>query len=392
MIETRREAEKQWQFYNPVKVFSGRGSRGQLVKQLKDKKLLIVTTVRGKAQFLEDALLAKVVSNNRITWLDTVKENPGLTEMQADISQLQAIQIDAIVAFGGGSAIDTAKVLRLGLAVEGKNTLAELLENPGLHQNAKQVPLYALPTTAGTGSEVTPFATVWHHEIQKKLSLGGDKVFPSVAIIDAELTDSLPLSVTLSTGLDAINQAAESVWNKNANSLTLGFATRSLQLGLNALPILAAGKGGKTERDQMTEASLLAGLAISHTRTALCHSISYPLTAHFGVPHGLACAFTMPEVCKLNLTANDGRFTALAQALTGKSEPQALYEIFAELNKKLKVAKQVKSYIKNSDDFLALKNEMFDSSRVTNNLVVLEEGDLEYVIKKSWFINPEFNT
>ena len=102
------------------------------------------------------------------------------------------------------------------------------------------------------------------------------------------------------------------------------------------------GKGDTVERDQMAEASLLAGLAISHTRTALCHSISYPLTAHFGIPHGLACAFTMPAVCKLNLTADDGRFTSLAQALTGKSEPQALYDIFVELNEKLAVAQQVK--------------------------------------------------
>lgn len=389
MIETSSEAVTQWQFYNPVKIFSGRGSRVQLVKQLNDKKLLIVTTVRGKTQFLDDAILAQVVNSNTVTWLTTVKENPGLTDLQTDIDQLQTLQVDAIIAFGGGSAMDAAKALRLGLAVEAKSTLAELLANPDLHPDAKQVPLYALPTTAGTGSEVTPFATVWHHEIQKKLSLGGDKVFPSVAIIDAELTDNLPLSVTLSTGLDAINQAAESVWNRNANSLTLAYATRSLQLGLKALPLLIEGKGGKTERDQMAEASLLAGLAISYTRTALCHSISYPLTAHFGVPHGLACAFTMPEVCKLNLTADDGRFTALAQALTGQPEPQALYEIFVELNKKLKVAQKVKSYIKNSDDLLALKNEMFDPNRAVNNLIAVDKINLECILKKSWFMNEE---
>ncbi|GLR63057.1 phosphonoacetaldehyde reductase [Marinospirillum insulare] len=377
------ETFNQWQFYNPVKTFAGRGSRVQLVDQLKDKKLLIVTSLRGKAQFLEDTILAKVAENNRVTWLDTVKENPGLTDLQADINQLESLQVDVIVAFGGGSAMDAAKVLRLGLAVEGKNTLAELLANPDLHPDAKQLPLYALPTTAGTGSEVTPFATVWHHEIHKKLSLGGDNVFPSVAIIDAELTDSLPLSVTLSTGLDTINQAAESVWNKNANSLTLGYATRSLQLGLNALPILVAGKGGKLERDQMAEASLLAGLAISHTRTALCHSISYPLTAHFGVPHGLACAFTMPEVCKLNLIANDGRFTELAQALTRKAEPEALYDMFLELNTKLAVAEKVKSYIPNLESLLALEGEMYDPCRAGNNLVKPKASDITKILNNA---------
>lgn len=376
----------QWQFYNPVKLYAGRGSRNQLVEQLRNQEVLIVTTVRGKTQFLKDSILSEVVKNNQVTWVDSVKENPGLTDLQAEIDQLRNLKVDAIIAFGGGSAMDAAKTLRIGLAFQGKYSLAELLGNPALHKEAQQVPLYALPTTAGTGSEVTPFATVWHHEIYKKLSLASDNIFPSVAIVDAELTDSLPIKVTLSTGLDAINQAAESVWNKNANSITLALATRSLKLGLKALPLLIEGKGSEQERDQMAEASLLAGLAISHTRTALCHSISYPLTAHFGVPHGLACAFTMAEVCKLNLSADDGRFTELAQALTGKAEPELLYDVFSELNRKLNVAKQVRAYITELDDLLALQSEMYNPSRAVNNLTILDKGRLEEILSNAWII------
>ena len=376
----------QWQFYNPVKIFAGRGSRAQLANQLKGKTLLIVTTKRGRTQFSDDLILSEVIKTNRVTWVDSVKENPGLTDLQADINHLKNSRFEAIVAFGGGSAMDAAKALRMGLAIKGKYTLAELLENPILHKSAKQVPLYALSTTAGTGSEVTPFATVWNHETKKKLSLADDSVFPSVAIVDAELTDIAPINVTISTGLDAINQAAESIWNKNANGITLALATRALKLGLAALPLLAEGKGGKAERAQMSEASLLAGLAISHTRTALCHSISYPLTAHFDVPHGLACAFTMPEVCKLNLSTDDGRFIELAQALTGKAEPKLLYDVFSELNRKLHVAKQVRAYITELDDLLALQSEMHNPSRAVNNLAVLEEGSLEEILSKAWMI------
>lgn len=373
----------QWQFYNPVKVIVGRGSRSQLAGLLTAKVLLIVTTIRGKAQFLEDETLASMVKSNTIIWIDSVKENPSLTDLQAKIEKLQGLKVDAIIAFGGGSTIDSAKALRIGLEVGDKSSLANLLETSALHQGATQIPLYALPTTAGTGSEVTPFATVWHHEEQKKLSLAGNNVFPSIAIVDAELTDSMPTSVTLSTGLDAINQAAESIWNKNANSITLALATRALKLGLQALPLLIAGEGGGNERDKMAEASLLAGLAISHTRTALCHSISYPLTAHFGVPHGLACAFTMPEVCRLNLVKDDGRFTALAETLIGKTDPEALYRIFSELNKKLEVAKKVMEYVTNLDDILLLQNKMYNPSRAANNLVALKEGDLERILRKS---------
>ncbi|SFG78536.1 phosphonoacetaldehyde reductase [Neptunomonas qingdaonensis] len=378
------EVINQWKFHNPVKIIVGRGSRALLVNELTDKTLLIVTTLRGKKQFSEDSILAGVVKNNRITWAYSVKENPGLTDLQAEVDRLQNLKVDAIIAFGGGSAMDAAKALRMSLAVEGKSTLAELLEDTSLLAGNKQSPLYALPTTAGTGSEVTPFATVWNHEIKKKLSLAGENVFPSMAIVDAELTDNLPTNVTLSTGLDAINQAAESVWNKNANSITLALATRSLKLSLTALPLLVEGKGGYSEREQMAEASLLAGLAISHTRTALCHSISYPLTAHYGVPHGLACAFTMPEVCKLNLAADDGRFAELTQSLINISDLQALHGIFLKLNNKLDVAERVKSYITNFNDLMYLKNQMYNPSRAANNLVDIKEGDLDLILYQSW--------
>ncbi|MEQ9567325.1 MAG: phosphonoacetaldehyde reductase [Pseudomonadales bacterium] len=316
-----------WKFHNPVKLTVGRGCRQSLVEELTGKSVLIVTTERGRRQISEDKLLSDLASRCDITWVDRITENPGLTDLQAEIDQLQDGEFDAVLAFGGGSAMDAAKALRIALAGECReHSLKTLLEQPELHRNAKTVPLYTVPTTAGTGSEVTPFATVWHHEIKKKLSLSGPSVFPTEAYVDSALTDSVPPEVTISTGLDAINQAAESVWNKNANSITLAYATRALRLAFAALPLLAKGEGSEEERDRMSEASLLAGLAISHTRTALCHSMSYPITAHFGVPHGLACAFTMPAVLRLNLQAEDGRFRELALALTGTESLDRLVE------------------------------------------------------------------
>lgn len=376
---------KTWEFYNPVKIFAGRGSRSKLPTMFKQNKLLIVTTLRGRLQFTSDPLLFELSKDNEITWIDSIKENPGLSDLQIEIDHLQNTSFDAIIAFGGGSSIDAAKTIRVGLADNcACVTLAELIEKPKLYELAQLLPLYALPTTAGTGSEVTPFATVWHHELRKKLSLAGSQIFPTVAIVDAKLIDEMPISITISTGMDTINQAAESIWNRNANSITIAYASRSLQLSLKALPILAAGKGGKIEREQMAEASLLAGIAISHTRTALCHSISYPLTAHFGVPHGLACAFTMPAVCKSNLSADDGRFKALAELLTGIPESQGLYNIFEDLNEKLNIREIVKNYIPCLEDLFMLKNEMYDPSRAVNNLVKFDVDELCKILNESW--------
>lgn len=378
------QAKKNWHFHNPVEIIVGRGCREQLVNTFKQANLLVVTTKRGKQQFSEDVFLGQVVQSNSITWVDSVTENPGLTYLEQEIKQLQGLKVDAVIAFGGGSAMDAAKAIRLGIACQQPISLVELLNQPELHSQVNQAPLYTLPTTSGTGSEVTPFATVWHHEIQKKLSLASDSVFPTTAIVDAQLTDSLPTKVTLSTGLDAINQAAESVWNKNANSITLLLATRALKLGLEALPKLIKDSGDIQMRDQMAEASLLSGLAISHTRTALCHSISYPLTAHFDVPHGLACAFTMPEVCRLNLEADDGRFVELAYALTGNRDPQAFYQLFVDLNNELNVSDTVKSYIPSLEALLALQDEMYNPSRAGNNLATLQESSLQTILNKAF--------
>lgn len=372
-----------WNFYNPVKINLGRGSRKRLNKQLSGLNILVVTTKRGRKQFSTDDYLGQLAEYNRLNWLDSVQENPDLADLQQQINAIKSNQLDAVIAFGGGSAIDAAKAVRLGLACQRNYQLSELIAQPDLHKNIPQLPLYALPTTSGTGSEVTPFATVWDHTKKKKLSLSSDQVFPSAAFVDADLTEGLPISVTLSTGLDAINQAAESVWNKNANPLTLTYATRALKLALPALPKLIAGDNSSQHRDALAEASLLAGLAISHTRTALCHSISYPLTAHFGVPHGLACAFTMPAVCTLNIAADDGRFSQVAQALFNQSRPELVTQALKNLNKQLKVTEIIKTYISSLEQLLQLQKEMFTPGRADNNLSL--EIDLKKVLLQSWY-------
>lgn len=372
-----------WQYFNPVKIHLGRDCRQQLVAELTGLNLLIVTSQRGKKQFSEDEFLQKILSNNQVTWLADIKENPDLADIQQQINSLHLQHLQAIIAFGGGSAMDAAKSIRLGLATQGQHSLAELIEQPELHKKAQQIPLYALPTTAGTGSEVTPFATVWNHAKKQKLSLSSEAIFPTAAYVDAALTDSLPSQVTLSTGLDAINQAAESIWNKNATPLTFAYATRALKLSLAALPELVKGTGNQTNRrDNLAEASLLAGLAISQTRTALCHSISYPLTAHFGVPHGLACAFTMPAVLRYNLSNDDGRFTKLAEDLTGTPNLENLIEYFDKLHNELGIKSLVKNYIPNFDTMLSLKSQMYNPERSNNNL--RETSNLNTILSFAW--------
>lgn len=376
------ESQRDCLFHNPVRLHVGRGCRNALLA-LAPKKLLVVTTQRGRSQLVADSVLGALVKDVQVQWVDNVTENPNLAYLQAEIDRLKFCRFDAVLAFGGGSSIDTAKVLNLALSAECQPyTLEALLRNVYLYANAQPRFLYAVPTTAGTGSEVTPFATIWDHQQKKKHSLAGSALFPAMALVDAALTDTVPLEVTISSGLDAINQAAESIWNKNANSITIGYACRALHLGFKALPQLAKGEGGAQARDQMAEASLLAGLAISHTRTALCHSISYPLTAHFGVPHGLACAFTMPEVLRLSLQSGDGRFSRVAEILTGKPELEELQISFEKLNEILDVRSRVKFYVRDLKTLLELGNEMFTLGRADNTIIPVD--DIEQILRKAW--------
>jgi len=165
-------------------------------------------------------------------------------------------------------------------------------------------------------------------------------------------------------------------------------ATRALQLGLQALPKIIEENGGPSERTRMAECSLLAGLAISQTRTALCHSISYPLTAHFGVPHGLACAFTMPAVLKLNLSVDDGRFESLAKCLKGRdASAKDLLNIFNLLIDRLNVCSLVKKHVGEMADIISVSHEMFTQGRADNNLADASPEIIRNILTESWFFH-----
>lgn len=376
-----------WSYHNPVEIHFGINARKKLVDLFENKNCLIVATERGRKSFQNDIELKRLIENNQITWADSINPNPDIAQLQSLIDDCKGKHLDAIIGFGGGSAMDSAKVLSVGLAPSLKTTpLSDLISNPSLHANSEVLPLYTIPTTSGTGSEVTPFSTVWDHKLKKKYSLAGKNVFPKAAFVDPTLTKNLPMEPTINTGLDAINQAAESIWNKNASPLSISYATRALHIGLDAIQELAAGNWSDKNRSNMAECSVLAGLAISQTRTALCHSISYPLTAHFNIPHGLACAFTMPAVLRLNLQVEDGRFERLRKELNVES----LEQEFDKLNSKLLVPKRVKSYIPDIERLITLVDEMHTPGRADNNLNTVDTETITEILRASWGQSPTY--
>lgn len=381
MTSTEHNSVIPWRFHNPVELFVGSGSRGMILEKWQ-RRMLIVSTKRGRSQFSGDEVLSKL-SSETILWVDSVIENPSLQYLQQQVNELGSAHYDAVVAFGGGSAIDAAKVINLMLSNEFRQySIGEVLKSPLLSSQARLKPLYAIPTTSGTGSEVTPFATIWDLVEKKKFSLSGDLLFPTTAFIDSDLTFSMPKMTRISTGLDVLSHALESIWNINANLITIDHASHALKLCLQALPNLVNDDCMTETRRQMSEASLFAGLAISHTRTALSHSISYPITSHFGVPHGFACAFTLTAVLRLNLKTEDSRFSRLSEELWGDPDPLNLLRFVKKTCQLLGVSSVIKKYIPNVEALLGLEAEMYAPGRFENNLVPVSR--LTEILLESW--------
>ena len=377
-----------WKNFEPVNIYFGRDCRGLLGKEVFKKKVLIVCSPRGRKKVESDTLLYSIISNAKeIIWMDDVESNPDLDKLQVWINDLSLSKIDCIIGFGGGSAIDSAKAFSLALSpLIPKSSLQDLILNSSDINIKSGIPLYAVPTTSGSGSEVTSYSTIWDYSERRKLSLTTPAIYPYASYIDPSLTDSLPYDFTLNTGLDAINQAAESIWNKNMTPISEIYAQKALQIGVDTLPSLLKALDNKLLRDKMSEASLFAGMAISCTRTSLCHSISYPITAHLGVPHGLACAFTMSAVLRHNLVADDGRFKRLAKILVHncKGNSEELINFFEEFCSTLDISGRVRNIVKSLDSLFKLENEMLQKGRADNSLVDAKNYQVKEILKNSW--------
>ncbi len=228
-----------------------------------------------------------------------VPSHPTPDDLRTFAAHLRGVACEAVIAVGGGSVIDVAK---------GAAYCCRHGHRPfGIPAMSSGGPLsmIAVPTTAGTGAEVTPFATFWDLSSKQKLSLDHPSMFPEDALVDPELTASMPPELTAATGMDALTQACEAYWNVNAGPTSDGHALRAVKLLADGLVRAVRDGQDRSARSDVALGSLSAGLAFSNTRTTACHSLSYPMTIHWGVPHGRAVGITLPEVLALNAAAMD---------------------------------------------------------------------------------------
>lgn len=282
-----------WRYANPVDVTFGSGCLQRLPERLAGRRYALVTYDDERFGRLADRVEALCAP--ALLRLTDVQPNPDIATLaRADRRFATARSAEVIVALGGGSVIDAAKVLAAARG-DFERVRRHLF---GGDQNLEPLPLIAIPTTAGTGSEVTCWATVWDRQAEKKHSLAHARLYPEHALVDPALTVGTPRDVTLAAGLDALSHALESLWNVNANPVSSTLAVRAARSILEVLPRLVSALDDAALREAMAGASLFAGLAFSNTKTALAHSISYPITLRTGTAHGIACAFSLPQVMR----------------------------------------------------------------------------------------------
>jgi alcohol dehydrogenase len=304
------------------RMVQGRGAIGQLPDELarfKARKILIVTD-SGLVATPIPALVKDLLKDYAVDIFSAVEPDPSVETINACAAYVRDKKFDLLIGLGGGSPIDTAKcasVLALNPGSAEDYLGIEKIENPGL-------PKIFIPTTAGTGSEVTNVAVMSLKAAHTKKGIVSRHLFADVAILDSELTLGLPPAVTASTGMDALTHAIEAYVSRFAQPLTDHFALEAIRLIGRSLRTAVHNGANSGAREDMLTASMYAGLAFGSAATGMVHGLAMPLGGLFNVAHGVANAVLLPYVMRHNLVSSLQRYRDVAVALGERVERLSL--------------------------------------------------------------------
>ena len=313
-----------WIYKQPVEIIFGVGELMSLSERLSSaKKPLIVTN----SFFLENENVKAIISELNAEVYTYVSENPDVTDVNRCSRFIKETGSDVIVAIGGGSVIDLAK------AASVRADDIRLYHGTDISvPTDKKVRLVSVPTTAGTGSEVTCVSVLSDRESGKKCPIVSDGFYPELAVIDPKLTVSMPPYVTASTGIDVLCHAIEGYWSRGHQPICNELAVSAAAKVFRWLKTAYEQPDNIEARVNMAEASLFAGLAFSLPKTTSSHACSFPLTSIYGIPHGEACGLTLDYFARIN--SSDKRTNTLAERL-GFNSVQNLADSIFDLKKQL---------------------------------------------------------
>lgn len=300
-----------FEFATATRIIFGAGTLcevGPLAKAFGRHALVVTSRDAHRADPLMDLL--NKTENVLSATICRVPDEPTLHQVENDVRVAKAAGCDFVIAFGGGSAIDAGKAVAAMLANDGE--LLDYMEVIGRGRSLEQpsVPFIAIPTTAGTGSEVTRNAVLASPEHKVKVSLRSPLMLPKVALVDPELTYGLPPAVTASTGLDALTQLIEPYVSWRANPMTDALCVEGIRRSARSLPTACHNGHDKAAREDIAVASLFGGLALANAGLGAVHGFAAPIGGAFPAPHGAVCAILLPLVMTANVRALRSRAPA----------------------------------------------------------------------------------
>lgn len=381
-----------YRLFMPTRVECGVGlskKTGSLIKEFSPNKVFIVTDkgVRdaGLLEGIEQSLRDEQIDYDIF---DEVEPNPSAEVIEKGLAALLESKGDVLLGVGGGSSIDTAKAVAAMATNEG--SILDY-EGVGMLPN-KPLPIVAIPTTAGTGSEVTSSTIVTNKETLFKAAIISPHLFPSLAILDAELTISCPQSITAATGMDALTHAIESYTSKTATPISQALAIHAIKMIAQNLTKAYFVATDIKSRENMLVASMIAGYAFSQSRLGNVHAISQSFGGVFNIAHGIANATLLPFVMKFNLPACPEKMRDIAIAMgedvSGLSVEEAgmkALDAVVKLNEAMDIPNNIKDLGVTLDRLPQLVADSMRSGNVLVNPRLTRDKDIQMIIERAYY-------
>lgn len=317
-----------YDFIAPRKIVFGWGRRteiGRLARSLGNRAFLIsgseALESQGIVAQLQQSLSAEGVEAVPVATILHEPEVADVDRLSALLRDRHAGPGDLMLAIGGGSAIDLAKA-SAAMATNGESpTVKDYLENVGRDLKIRQPPLpvLAMPTTAGTGTEATRNAVISSYDPPFKKSLRDDRIMPQIALVDPELSVTVPPAVTAASGMDAITQCLECYLSRKAQPIPQALAVQGLKLAVPAIVEAVTNGGSRWARESMAHAALLSGMALANSGLGMAHGVAAALGVHCRVPHGASCALMLPTALRVNRLVRKTELAELSVMLLGTS-------------------------------------------------------------------------
>lgn len=327
----------EFSFSVPQNITVGKGSLAKLPEVAKKSggshAFLMSGPHLAKMGLVEKAAESLKVAGIAVDTFTEIEGNPSVETVDKATAAFKESGADFIVAFGGGSPMDVAKAVGVTAKYGGSIT-----EYEGAHKvPGPIIPLIAIPTTAGTGSEVTAFSVITDHSRDYKLTVFSYEILPAYAILDAELLTTAPASVAAACGIDAFIHAEEAYISTAASPFSDAMAEKAMSLIGKNIRRFVANRGDIEAAEAMLVGSLFAGIAFSFARLGNVHAMSHPVSAFFDVPHGVANAVLLPVIAEYNALADHGRYLTIyndispVPAYEEEFEPMMLVDAIREL-------------------------------------------------------------